>query len=200
MYTESLTEEKYLWMALARRMARGISHRGPDDRGAHVSEHCALAHVRLALQDPENGLQPMTVHQGGCAAIAYDGELWNSGAPPGIGGAVLPFPYEQRHRSCTQSLSLLWRGLRPQALRQLRLCGGRFPAAASPFSAGTVSAEKFSCFTAFQTTGWPLPRNSRDFSNIPVWPRRWEEKGSVKCWGWTPSALRAALSLSTFRR
>ncbi|MFR0838126.1 MAG: asparagine synthetase B, partial [Neglectibacter timonensis] len=59
-YTESLTEEKYLWMALARRMARRISHRGPDDRGAHVSEHCALAHVRLALQDPENGLQPMT--------------------------------------------------------------------------------------------------------------------------------------------
>lgn len=33
-YTESLTEEKYLWMALARRMARRISHRGPDDRGA----------------------------------------------------------------------------------------------------------------------------------------------------------------------
>lgn len=78
-YTESLTEEKYLWMALARRMARRISHRGPDDRGAHVSEHCALAHVRLALQDPENGLQPMTVHQGGCAfTIAYDGELWNA--------------------------------------------------------------------------------------------------------------------------
>ena len=33
---ESLNEEKYLWMALARRMAQRIAHRGPDGKGAHV--------------------------------------------------------------------------------------------------------------------------------------------------------------------
>lgn len=78
-YGDSLLEEKYLWMALARRMARRISHRGPDDRGAHVSAHCALAHARLAVMDPENGAQPMSVRREGReCTIAYNGELYNA--------------------------------------------------------------------------------------------------------------------------
>ncbi len=78
-YGDSLLEEKYLWMALARRMARRVSHRGPDDRGAHVSAHCALAHVRLSIIDPENGAQPMTVRdQGEEFTIAYNGEIYNA--------------------------------------------------------------------------------------------------------------------------
>lgn len=78
-YGDSLLDEKYLWMALARRMARRISHRGPDDSGAHVSAHCALAHARLAIIDPENGAQPMTVHKDGAEfTIAYNGEIYNA--------------------------------------------------------------------------------------------------------------------------
>lgn len=78
-YTDSLLDEKYLWMALARRMSRRISHRGPDDNGAHVSAYCALAHARLAIIDPENGAQPMTVHKdGGEFTIAYNGEIYNA--------------------------------------------------------------------------------------------------------------------------
>lgn len=78
-YGDSLREERYLWMALARRMAGRVAHRGPDDRGAHVSDHCALAHARLAIIDPENGAQPMTVHRdGGEFTIAYNGELYNA--------------------------------------------------------------------------------------------------------------------------
>lgn len=78
-YSDSLMEEKYLWMALARRMARRVSHRGPDDSGAHVSPHCALGHARLAIIDPENGAQPMTVYRdGGEFTIAYNGELYNA--------------------------------------------------------------------------------------------------------------------------
>ncbi len=78
-YGDSLLEEKYLWMALARRMAGRIAHRGPDDRGAHVSAHCALAHARLAIIDPENGAQPMTVRQDGAEfTIAYNGEIYNA--------------------------------------------------------------------------------------------------------------------------
>ena len=54
-FNDELLDEKYLWMALARRMARRLSHRGPDDQGAQVSSHCALAHMRLAVMDPQNG-------------------------------------------------------------------------------------------------------------------------------------------------
>ena len=78
-YSDSLEDEKYLWIALARRMARRISHRGPDDSGAHVSPYCALGHARLAIIDPENGKQPMTVRRDGAEfTIAYNGELYNA--------------------------------------------------------------------------------------------------------------------------
>lgn len=79
-YSDSLLDEKYQWLALARRMAGRVGHRGPDDRGAHVSAHCALAHARLAIIDPENGAQPMTVRKdGGEFTIAYNGEIYNAG-------------------------------------------------------------------------------------------------------------------------
>lgn len=79
-YDDSLLDEKYLWMALARRMARRLSHRGLDDQGAHVSSHCALAHMRLAVIDPQNGQQPMTaIKEGKECTIAYNGELYNAG-------------------------------------------------------------------------------------------------------------------------
>ncbi len=78
-YDQELLDEKYLWMALCRRMARRLSHRGPDSQGAHVSAHCALGHVRLAVIDPQNGQQPMTVRQEGReCTIAYNGELYNA--------------------------------------------------------------------------------------------------------------------------
>ncbi len=78
-YGDSLLDEKYLWMALARRMAGRVAHRGPDGRGAHVSAHCALAHARLAIIDPENGAQPMTVRRDGTEfTIVYNGEIYNA--------------------------------------------------------------------------------------------------------------------------
>lgn len=78
-YSDSLSDEKYLWLALVRRMSRRISHRGPDDNGAHISPHCALAHARLAIIDPENGAQPMTLTKdGGEFTIAYNGEIYNA--------------------------------------------------------------------------------------------------------------------------
>lgn len=78
-YGDSMKEERYLWKALAQRMARRISHRGPDDSGAHVSEHCALAHARLAVMDPEKGKQPFhrRVDQYDYV-IAYNGEVYNA--------------------------------------------------------------------------------------------------------------------------
>lgn len=78
-YDGCLREEKYLWMALARRMASRISHRGPDDSGEHVSGHCALSHARLAVIDPQRGAQPMTkIHNTHSYTIAYNGEVYNA--------------------------------------------------------------------------------------------------------------------------
>lgn len=78
-YQEGLGGSPQHWLDLARRMARRIAHRGPDDQGAHLSENCALAHARLAVIDPEHGRQPMTLsYQGKQVTIAYNGEIYNA--------------------------------------------------------------------------------------------------------------------------
>ena len=78
-YNESFTEEKYLWMALTRRMTRRISHRGRDEQGAHVSPHCVLSSARLAALDLKNGTQPITVKRGDYEfTIAFDGMIYNA--------------------------------------------------------------------------------------------------------------------------
>lgn len=70
-----LSDEKYLWLALIRRMAGRLSHRGPIGRGDLVTEHCAFAHVRQA----ENAVQPMTVKRDGFTySIAFDGVIYNA--------------------------------------------------------------------------------------------------------------------------
>ncbi len=78
-YQEGLSGPPQHWLDLARRMARRIAHRGPDDQGAHVSQNCALAHARLAVIDPDHGRQPMVLpFEGQEAAIAYNGEIYNA--------------------------------------------------------------------------------------------------------------------------
>ena len=80
-YNEDLLEGRNLWLDRVRSMARRLSHRGPDDAGAHLSAHCALGHVRLAILDPEHGAQPMTATVGEhTVTLAYNGELYNTDA------------------------------------------------------------------------------------------------------------------------
>ncbi len=78
-YGEDFSGQEQRWLDLARRMARRMAHRGPDGQGAHLSRHCALAHARLAVMDPEHGAQPMSLPwRGQEATIAYNGELYNA--------------------------------------------------------------------------------------------------------------------------
>lgn len=74
-----LVQPPQLSLDLVRRMVRRIAHRGPDGQGAHLSQNCALAHARLAVIDPKNGQQPLSLPwQGHQVTIAYNGELYNA--------------------------------------------------------------------------------------------------------------------------
>lgn len=57
-------------------MIDALEHRGPDARGAHSSEGCAMGHARLSIIDLSSGAQPMS----GVDErywIVYNGELYN---------------------------------------------------------------------------------------------------------------------------
>ena len=58
-------------------MQEAMHHRGPDDRGIflHVP-HAALAHVRLAIFDPQHGHQPFVSHDGRYV-IVFNGAIYN---------------------------------------------------------------------------------------------------------------------------
>lgn len=78
-FGRGLVQPPQLSLDLVRRMVRRIAHRGPDGQGAHLSQNCALAHARLAVIDPKNGQQPLSLPwQGRQATIAYNGELYNA--------------------------------------------------------------------------------------------------------------------------
>lgn len=66
-------------LAKLRKMSSTMSHRGPDQSGTYVKANVALAHNRLAIIDPENGVQPMTrSYYGRKYTIVYNGELYNT--------------------------------------------------------------------------------------------------------------------------
>lgn len=54
-----------------------LYHRGPDDNGIRIFEKCCLAHTRLSIIDPENGVQPMSIFDGNYT-IVYNGEVYNT--------------------------------------------------------------------------------------------------------------------------
>lgn len=54
-----------------------LKHRGPDDHGIYIDDHCALAHNRLSIIDlTDAGKQPMT-NEDGSILLTYNGELYN---------------------------------------------------------------------------------------------------------------------------
>jgi len=63
---------------ILRKMGQTMSHRGPDESGILLTEHCGLSHTRLSIIDPQNGQQPMTRPLNGFwYHIVYNGEIYN---------------------------------------------------------------------------------------------------------------------------
>ena len=57
-------------------MSSRIRHRGPDWSGVYCSEHCTLAHERLAIVDPLSGGQPL-YSPDRKTVLAVNGEIYN---------------------------------------------------------------------------------------------------------------------------
>lgn len=60
----------------AERMARALTHRGPDDSGFVRLQGCDLAHTRLSIVDPVGGKQPMS-HSESAQTLSFNGEIYN---------------------------------------------------------------------------------------------------------------------------
>ena len=61
---------------LLKRMARTMSHRGPDDEGLFVGGPIGLVHRRLSIIDLEGGHQPM-FNEDGSIVVVFNGEIYN---------------------------------------------------------------------------------------------------------------------------
>ena len=66
------------YYAILEDMNRTLYHRGPDDKGVHLSSHFGLAHTRLSIIDLVSGHQPMLYKKNDrSVGIVYNGELYN---------------------------------------------------------------------------------------------------------------------------
>lgn len=63
-------------LALVKRMADSMVHRGPDEGGVHVDDFAALGHRRLSIIDVSSGQQPMSTPDGK-VSIVFNGEIYN---------------------------------------------------------------------------------------------------------------------------
>lgn len=74
-----LRKHKKEYHLIVKKMGQTIRHRGPDDSGTYIGEHVAFVHTRLAVMDPERGIQPMVYQKGNDQiCIIYNGELYNT--------------------------------------------------------------------------------------------------------------------------
>ena len=61
------------------RILKSMERRGPDGYGTYTADGCTLLHARLAVIDPEGGIQPMALDwQGEHYVLVYNGELYNT--------------------------------------------------------------------------------------------------------------------------
>lgn len=59
-------------------MITSMKHRGPDEQGFIINQHCCLAHTRLSIIDLFSGRQPMKIRKNNCNYyIVFNGEIYN---------------------------------------------------------------------------------------------------------------------------
>jgi len=58
------------------RMLDALGHRGPNDRGIHLTGNMVFGHTRLSIVDVAHGHQPILADSGKCGLIA-NGEIYN---------------------------------------------------------------------------------------------------------------------------
>ncbi len=74
----AFSEQKKYYAPILSEMRQSLRHRGPDDSGTLLTDHCGLAHTRLSIIDLENGRQPMSQYREGFGYhIVYNGEIYN---------------------------------------------------------------------------------------------------------------------------
>ncbi len=74
-FKSDISENKRIFDA----MSKTLKRRGPDEKGAYISQNAVLLHRRLAVVDIENGKQPMYAHANNSEyIIVYNGELYNT--------------------------------------------------------------------------------------------------------------------------
>lgn len=98
-----------------REMMRKLAHRGPDAEGLHVApQGGVLGHRRLSIMDPHRGNQPI-YNEGGTAAIAANGEVYNFRAKR----AELEGRHQFRTTSDTEVVLHLFEEQASETVRQL---------------------------------------------------------------------------------
>jgi asparagine synthase (glutamine-hydrolysing) len=115
----SKVNESERFATLLPRLQQAIAHRGPDDRGIHVSSdgRAGLVNTRLAILDlSAAGHQPMLTADGRYA-IVYNGEIYNFRA---LADSLVARGVALRSHSDTEVILALYRLLGVECVRELR--------------------------------------------------------------------------------
>lgn len=73
------TEKRALYEKVLEDMKDSLIHRGPDNEGTRLFNHCGIAHTRLAIIDILGGIQPMCRKIDNFSYyIVYNGEIYNT--------------------------------------------------------------------------------------------------------------------------
>jgi asparagine synthase (glutamine-hydrolysing) len=102
--------------ALITRMASVLSHRGPDEMGAHVSGAIGLASRRLSIIDVDGGRQPIA-NEDGTVWVVLNGEIYNFVE---LRTALEQRGHTFRTRTDTEVIVHLYEDFGPRLLEHLR--------------------------------------------------------------------------------
>ncbi len=96
------------------KMLEALGHRGPDDRGIHVTDTMVLGHTRLSIVDVAHGRQPL-ITEDGRQGLICNGEIYNFQKIR----HRLENSYRFRTNSDSEVILALYREKGPECVREL---------------------------------------------------------------------------------